>query len=288
MRGGVPEGSAAVLPPESATLVGNGMRRGYSGRTRADIVPALCDGDRDRNRDGRRRLHLLPQGPRRRSAGRLRPREPNALRGLAAVPGADPGSCCGVRPSRLGPLGSAIAGRVRLLDERAGPIREAVPAAHGCRSALARGARLGRGRPDRGAGRPGEDSPAGDRQCRSAAPRLPLASHGADLEDAWPGRALEQTVDEVGPGRRVAGVARRPKPPRPRLRGHDLGAARPRHTDRGATPLPLRRPGPPGCGGRAARIDCGAQPGRLGLQRPLSALEVRSRLRRAATECGSL
>ena len=34
MRGGIRGGSAAVLPSASTTLVGNGMRRGYSGRTR--------------------------------------------------------------------------------------------------------------------------------------------------------------------------------------------------------------------------------------------------------------
>ena len=66
----------------------------------------------------RRRPRLLPPHRRRRPADGLRPRQPDPLRGLAAVPGADRRAGARPRPARAGASRSAPPRPLRLLDAR--------------------------------------------------------------------------------------------------------------------------------------------------------------------------
>ena len=200
---------------------------------------------------------------------RLLPRQPDPRRGLAAVPRARrPGDRD--RHARLGPLGPARPGALRLLDVRALGLPRALPRRARRRPAQAGRPRLGRAGADRRPAAAGAGRAAGRHQRRAAAARLPLAL-GRRRSGAAGGSASSPTRPRPGPSLALlhAPGPRRPQPDAARVRRHDLEPLGPGHQRGDPRPLPPRRPRPPRRGRRGPRPARLPRAGPLGRPRPL-------------------
>ena len=157
-------------------------------------------------------------------ADRLRPRQPDQLGRLVAVPGAGRGPGDRVRPAGLGPLGATRSARVRRhLRRPREPGREA-PGSGRAGRLPPRRPRLGRDRADPRSATPREGATAGD-HARGAVPaRVSVALDRADLATSRPRRALQRDGVEGRHGADPAAGPGGPPAVAARVRRHDLGA----------------------------------------------------------------